>query len=954
MARRELAIEVKVSKVQEIAKLTASLKELRKEQRELTAQLAKKEKVSKAEAASFDTRFKQINKESEALRRRKKELKDNIAASTKATKSSNGMAKQFIKGAAAVGIVVTAFRRLNNLVSGMITTFTEFEFTMAKVNAVSGASETQFKQLSDTAEELGRTTFFTASQVAELQLNYSKLGFKPEEILAAQKATLDLATVTGSDLARSATVAGAVIRGFGLEASEMTRVVDVMTVAFVNSTLDIEKFNTSMTKIAPIAKAAGFSLEETIAILGSLTDAGIEASIAGTSLRNIFLKMQDPSSDLAKAFGFTVSGLDELIPAMKRFREEGGKLEDVLQVVDQRQVAAFERMLSSSEQIGIFAREMENAEGQSAKMAKIIGDTLQGSFLKFTSALQGLSVKVMKEFAGQLSDNIQRLANFIVELGNSSKQIANIIKVIGRIIRALVLYKTAIIGVNVATRTATAVQKAFAGAVTLSNTVSKGFVATLKLMRGALLRSGIGIAVALLGDLVFRLMDSKEKTEELTDAVSGLDKTLDLINKEAQRFDKIIQQSLGTTINESKENIRGFNKQIDILNGFIKNLSDSTAEGSQAQIQFYNETIERLESRIALEYENIDALERRFFAENDLIGIQKEKLKEAQKMVATTEAELTLKNQTIEAINTEIQRLQDLGKEKQVQFDLDRQLLEFKHQMLMNGTLSEQMAADVRKQLIQQQIADIDKELQHLVISEARRKQLLTDRVKLEESLNAKSTEDNKKKLEEDIVTASLSGQNALESVKSVIRARIMEAVATQISKVISTIPFPANILVAAGAGIAVSRMVDSLLAKIAPAESAGMLGSGGGATAANVSAGTRAIYARGGMVHGKSHAEGGEKFAVGGRVVELEGGEAVINKRSTAMFRNQLSAMNSAGGGVKFADGGLLNMPSFTTAQFDALNSQVNMGQQKVVVVEADITDAQNTVSTIQSEATI
>ena len=60
--------------------------------------------------------------------------------------------------------------------------------------------------------------------------------------------------------------------------------------------------------------------------------------------------------------------------------------------------------------------------------------------------------------------------------------------------------------------------------------------------------------------------------------------------------------------------------------------------------------------------------------------------------------------------------------------------------------------------------------------------------------------------------------------------------------------------------------------------------------------------FAKGGMVYGKSHANGGERFAVGGRVVELEGGEAVINKRSTAMFGGALSAMNVAGGGTSFA----------------------------------------------------
>jgi hypothetical protein len=68
--------------------------------------------------------------------------------------------------------------------------------------------------------------------------------------------------------------------------------------------------------------------------------------------------------------------------------------------------------------------------------------------------------------------------------------------------------------------------------------------------------------------------------------------------------------------------------------------------------------------------------------------------------------------------------------------------------------------------------------------------------------------------------------------------------------------------------------------------------------------------FGRGGMVYGRSHANGGEKFAVGGRVVELEGGEAVINKRSTAMFRDQLSAINVAGGGKKFQTGGIVSPP--------------------------------------------
>lgn len=65
--------------------------------------------------------------------------------------------------------------------------------------------------------------------------------------------------------------------------------------------------------------------------------------------------------------------------------------------------------------------------------------------------------------------------------------------------------------------------------------------------------------------------------------------------------------------------------------------------------------------------------------------------------------------------------------------------------------------------------------------------------------------------------------------------------------------------------------------------------------------------YRNGGMVYGPSHKNGGVKYNVGGRVVELEGGEAVINKKSTEMYKPILSAINQVGGGEKFAAGGIM-----------------------------------------------
>ena len=331
-----------------------------------------------------------------------------------------------IQGAAAFSILVTAFKRVSQALTTMIGTFTEFEFTMAKVKAVSGASDEEFKRLSDSAQKLGRETFFTASQVANLQLNLSKLGFTTQEILVMQEATINLSIATGSDLARAATVAGSAVRGFQLDAEEATRVIDVMAVAFTSSALDIEKWQTSMTKVAPIAAMAGFSIEETTAIMAKLSDTGIEASIAGTSLRNIFLKMQDPTSELSRRVGHTIHNLDQMLEVFKDMQDEGTDLAKVLTFMDVRQVAAFGTMLEGADDIAALRDELMNAEGAGQAMADTVGDTLQGSILKVKSAFQGLSIAIVKNFGDSLSKILKKLAKWLNGLAETEGKLIKV------------------------------------------------------------------------------------------------------------------------------------------------------------------------------------------------------------------------------------------------------------------------------------------------------------------------------------------------------------------------------------------------------------------------------------------------------------------------------------------------------------------------------------------------
>ena len=113
-----------------------------------------------------------------------------------------------------------------------------------------------------------------------------------------------------------------------------------------------------------------------------------------------------------------------------------------------------------------------------------------------------------------------------------------------------------------------------------------------------------------------------------------------------------------------------------------------------------------------------------------------------------------------------------------------------------------------------------------------------------------------------------------------------------------------------------------------------------------------------GGVLNGPSHAQGGIPFSVGGRLgFEAEGGEAIINKRSTAMFRPQLSAINAAGGGVRFENGGIPGFPSSvieTSANgaFDLNRLESFISNLKVQVAVTDINDGQRNYAEITDRA--
>ena len=287
-----------------------------------------------------------------------------------------------------------------------------FEQVMAKVKALTGATGAEFQTLSKDAKRLGASTRFTATEVGQLQLEFSKLGFSTKEILKATEATLQLATATGEDLAQAATVAGATVRAFGLETKDTQRVVDVMAQSFTTSALNLEKFETAMASVAPVARAANASLERTTAILQVVVNRGVDASSAGTALRNIFLELAKQGLTWNEAMGQIRDSTNQNATALDLFGKRGATVATII--------------AGATDEINDFEKGNINAAGSAKKMADIVDDTTEGALKRLVSAYDGLILKLsakggvndsFKEFIESLTGSITTFDNSIDRVG---------------------------------------------------------------------------------------------------------------------------------------------------------------------------------------------------------------------------------------------------------------------------------------------------------------------------------------------------------------------------------------------------------------------------------------------------------------------------------------------------------------------------------------------------------
>ena len=344
----------------------------------------------------------------------------NIKGLEKGMGKANKSLARFASGAARMGSLLTfsVTAPLAALGKAAVDTFVDFEDGMMKVAVVTGATETQMKLLEGTARELGKTTQFTASEFAELQLILGRKGFDPSQIMGMQEAIADLALATGEGLAIAAETVSASINAFNLEASDSASVANTLAMAAANSSIQLNTFSTAFGHAGASANAVGVSVEHLSAMMGVLMDNGIKASKAGTGLRKVFSKLNEEGVPFTSVLEDMASGQMTLNDATALVGETASNQLLILS--------------NNLDKVNELTNSYETNTTALGEMAAKMESTTQGKIKKMQSAINELEIvfgELLTERLLPIIEKITELANRFSDLDKSTQN--TIIDVLG-------------------------------------------------------------------------------------------------------------------------------------------------------------------------------------------------------------------------------------------------------------------------------------------------------------------------------------------------------------------------------------------------------------------------------------------------------------------------------------------------------------------------------------------
>ncbi len=631
LANKEETLQYKISQTeQELEKKTQKLDKMGSELQEAGVDMSDLAK----ESDRLQTEIKELQEQEEKAGEEAAEMGDTSAS-----------AFDTIATAIASAGIVSALKEIYEAYSECVSIAADFQSTMSTVEALSGATESDLADLTAEAKELGATTKYTATEVAEAMTYMGMAGWSAEEMMSGMDGVLQLAAASGEDLATVSDIVTDNLTAFGLSASDTARFADVLAAAATNSNTSVSVMGETFKNCASIAGALGYTIEDVSVAVGLMANAGVKGSNAGTALKNTFNGLLEGATLTSEAFGEveisalnadgTMMSFSETVEMLRGYFDqmtEAEKVNNAMAIAGSRSYNGLLAIINATdEDYQSLTESINDCTGAASAMAEIQMDNLTGQVTLLNSAMDAVKTTVgeayqdeLQGLAGVGTDILTEVNEFLTAHPGLLRAVIAITAEVGLLAGAFTAYvavqklsnsETVKSIANIAKDTIAKITHA-----TVTNTETAATVGATAAQEGlnvAMAANPIGLvitAVAALaaGLVVLAATTGKTTTaeEELTAASQAQKDELEALNQEYQETVAIYGETsyqaqelaweideLTASYEENKMTVEEYEAILDSVAESCANVTEELAE-AEAGMKNENDSVMSLVSRL--------------------------------------------------------------------------------------------------------------------------------------------------------------------------------------------------------------------------------------------------------------------------------------------------------------------------------------------------------------------
>ncbi|WP_426785257.1 phage tail tape measure protein [Rahnella variigena] len=373
----------------------------------------------------------QLNRQRESLARVSAQQ-----AKLNAVKGRYQAGKQFagsVTGAGAAGVGIATAGTVAG--AGMLKPGYDFALKNSELQATLGLEKdsADMTALRTQARQLGDNTAASADDAAAAQIIVAKSGADKDGILAATPTILNLSLANKRTMEENATLLMGVKSAMGMTNDTVAHIGDVLSTAMNKSAATFDGLSDTMTYLAPVAKSAGVSLEQTAAMAAALADAKITGSMAGTGAKAVVTRLQAPTGTAAAALGelkvktadkkgnmrplFTI--LKEMQKSFEKNKLGNSQKMQYMKAIFGEEAAGAALTLmgdASSGKLDELTKALKTSDGKTKALVEVMQDNLGGDFKEFQSAYEAVGTDLFDQQDSSLRKLVQTATGYVLKL----------------------------------------------------------------------------------------------------------------------------------------------------------------------------------------------------------------------------------------------------------------------------------------------------------------------------------------------------------------------------------------------------------------------------------------------------------------------------------------------------------------------------------------------------------